>query len=282
MKSAKELETAVHMSVGNSASGVHPSNASMPIATRSTIEISFFVPRMVSDPLQTSEFAPRRLRVPRFPWGWASSSFCRRALPRPLCAGATLLLHALLLAPFLDGVAGRAGGAGWCEGEKGSDRLEVRIIEDQDPASSGSLEQYVFEPVLTRVSLSLPFESDLSPIPAAEPDAGAAGRYPPSQRAAGPTAVGSYLEQIVAVVDRAWLRPQIAIGAPEFACQVRIDQNPKGQIENAALEECDPNVRWQLSLLTAIRSLSPLPAPADPSQFRSTLHIVFKSKRRGS
>jgi histidinol-phosphate/aromatic aminotransferase/cobyric acid decarboxylase-like protein len=162
---------------------------------------------------------------------------------------------------------------------KNPDLLEARIIEDVDATSSGSFQQYLFEPVLTRVLLTLPFKIDRLPEAAAE-HAAAAGEYP-DQATADHALVGPYRDQVLALVDRAWLRPQIAIGAPEFACHVRIDQSPSGEIENVALEKCDPNVRWRLSLLSAIRSASPLPAPPDPSQSRSTLHIVFKSGRRG-
>lgn len=264
-------------SLGNTAAGGPLSDSPVSGPAQSPIEISVFVPRTATDPPQPAVPAQRPLRILRFPQGQVLCALCRRALPSALCAIATILVHAILFAPFLDGIAGASGGAGLHANRRGSDRLEVRIIEEQDTASSASLQQHLVQPVLTPISLNLPLEADPPPLQAAIPGA-AATEVHLAQGSAGPAAARSYLRQINDLIDRAWLRPQIAIGAPEFACHVRIDQNLSGQIENIIFGQCNRNVRWRLSLITAIRSASPLPAPADPSQFRSTLHIVFKSR----
>jgi hypothetical protein len=86
---------------------------------------------------------------------------------------------------------------------------------------------------------------------------------------------GRYVGQIAARIDRAWLRPRTAIGAPEFSCQVRITQDADGRVLEQMLEQCNGDSRWQLSLVQAIQSASPLPAPPDPDVFSRTLHLAF-------
>jgi len=277
MKSGQDVETRFDAVRGDTAPGEHVSGAPVPSPTRSSIEISMFVPRIANELPEKSAHARRPLTILRIPRDRARWRLGRRALSSTLCAVATILVHGIFLALCLDGVIGRSGGAGLVASREDSGRLEVQIIEEPHIATYASLPQQGVEPVLTPISLSLPLDAGPS-SGRTENSGGAAAELHSAHQQAGTAAVGSYLEQINDVVDRAWLRPQIAIGAPEFVCHVRIDQTPRGQIENVTLEECDDNVRWRLSLLTAIRSASPLPTPADPAQFQSTLHTVFKAR----
>jgi hypothetical protein len=89
---------------------------------------------------------------------------------------------------------------------------------------------------------------------------------------------GRYLGQISARISRAWLRPRSAIGAPMFSCRVRIDQDGRGNVQNVTLEDCNGDQRWQLSLVQAIESASPLPAPPDPSVFTRIVHANFEGR----
>jgi hypothetical protein len=89
---------------------------------------------------------------------------------------------------------------------------------------------------------------------------------------------GRYLGQIGARISRAWLRPRSAIGAATFSCRVRIDQDSRGNVEDVTLEDCNGNQRWRLSLVRAIESASPLPAPPDPSVFTRIVHATFEGR----
>ncbi|MGB6449729.1 MAG: TonB C-terminal domain-containing protein [Steroidobacteraceae bacterium] len=86
---------------------------------------------------------------------------------------------------------------------------------------------------------------------------------------------GRYVGQINARIDRAWMRPRTAIGAPIFACRVRIDQDRAGNVLDVTLERCNGDAHWQLSLVEAIESASPLPAPPDPGVFAPIVHMSF-------
>lgn len=89
---------------------------------------------------------------------------------------------------------------------------------------------------------------------------------------------GLYEGQIDARIERAWLRPRSALDAASFSCQVRVEQSPDGRIANVTLEECNGDERWQRSLVDAIASASPLPAPPDPSVFARTLRLRFEAQ----
>jgi hypothetical protein len=88
---------------------------------------------------------------------------------------------------------------------------------------------------------------------------------------------GQYLGQINARIDRAWLRPRAPIGEERFVCQVRIEQDRAGNVTEVALERCNGSPRWQVSLVHAIESASPLPAPSDPSVFARAIHMSFEA-----
>ncbi|MDB6045687.1 MAG: protein TolA [Gammaproteobacteria bacterium] len=84
---------------------------------------------------------------------------------------------------------------------------------------------------------------------------------------------GRYMGQITARIERAWLRPRTSPGTGSFACRVRIDQARNGSVREITLESCNGDVRWQASLVHAIQSASPLPAPPDPVVFSPVLTI---------
>lgn len=88
---------------------------------------------------------------------------------------------------------------------------------------------------------------------------------------------GRYIGQINARIFRAWLRPRTAIGSPSFSCRAHIDQDAHGNVKEVTLEACNGDARWQLSVVHAIQSSSPLPAPPDPRVFRHEVTVSFQS-----
>ncbi|MHB8811831.1 MAG: TonB C-terminal domain-containing protein [Steroidobacteraceae bacterium] len=88
---------------------------------------------------------------------------------------------------------------------------------------------------------------------------------------------GRYLGQIHARIDRAWRRPRTAIGAPIFQCQVQLDQDGLGRVQEITLLECNGGTPWQLSLVHAIEAASPLPAPPSPAVFTRYVLIAFRA-----
>jgi hypothetical protein len=89
---------------------------------------------------------------------------------------------------------------------------------------------------------------------------------------------GRYVGQITSRIERAWMRPRTAIGAPAFSCQLLVLQDATGNVMEVTLVKCNGDTRWQVSLVQAIQSASPLPAPPDPDVFSRTLHLAFSAE----
>lgn len=112
---------------------------------------------------------------------------------------------------------------------------------------------------------------------------------------------GRYIGQIQARIERAWRRPRSPVsdehpalddsvaGAPggvspaydSFRCQVRILQDGHGAVQEVQMLSCNGTVTWQQSLVTAILSASPLPAPPDPAVFTPSLTMAFEGQTFG-
>ena len=89
---------------------------------------------------------------------------------------------------------------------------------------------------------------------------------------------GLYLGQVQARIERAWTRPRSEIGAPRFSCRARIQQDRRGVVIEVTLDHCNGSERWQQSLLSAVRTASPLPAPPDASVYVDILWLSFFSQ----
>lgn len=102
---------------------------------------------------------------------------------------------------------------------------------------------------------------------------------------------GRYVGQIDARVQRAWRRPRSRVNVMHvintddnatahhaFRCQAQISQDSKGNVTEIELTRCNGSPEWQLSLIRAIHSASPLPAPPDPTVFTNVLAIAFEAK----
>jgi len=106
---------------------------------------------------------------------------------------------------------------------------------------------------------------------------------------------GRYTGQIDARIKRAWRRPRSPVN-PElamvqdsdrrshddpftddtFRCQLRIIQDSVGRVQEVQLPSCNGSVAWQHSLIAAVLSASPLPAPPSPTVFTTALTMTFE------
>jgi hypothetical protein len=90
--------------------------------------------------------------------------------------------------------------------------------------------------------------------------------------------LGRYLNQINARIERAWVRPRDAIESDLFRCRAWITQEPNGDVKEVELDNCNGDSAWQVSLVRAIQSASPLPAPPDPKVYSRRLVLDFHSR----
>ena len=108
---------------------------------------------------------------------------------------------------------------------------------------------------------------------------------------------GRYTGQIDARIERVWKRPRSPINpidesqqgtkapsdhestdeANTFRCQVRILQDHRGAVQEVQVIDCNGSVEWQQSLVRAILSASPLPAPPSATVFSHALDMTFES-----
>jgi hypothetical protein len=88
---------------------------------------------------------------------------------------------------------------------------------------------------------------------------------------------GRYFQQITARIERAWTRPKSPIQGGLFTCRVRVTQDRRGSIQEVSLSHCNGDQRWQQSLLTAVKTASPLPGAPDPRVFARVLRFKLSS-----
>jgi hypothetical protein len=257
-----------------------PQHLRAPAVRRSSLDISVYQP-------------PRAASAPEIdgsPKGGGRTWPARRWVASSVAAAVSVGLHAVLVTSIMWGAGPQTkpsqphgpGALDVAASEAADDgALQVMFIEE--PTSSASS-------TVRRTSKAAPFPK-LQPVPLMDPLADLSFQVPEisaadssrsansSEDAAARSAMyGRYLGQISARINRAWLRPRSAIGASMFSCRVRIDQDNRGSVQDVTLEDCNGDTRWQLSLVQAIESASPLPAPPDPAVFTHIVHANFEAR----
>jgi TonB C terminal len=201
----------------------------------------------------------------------------------------TVLVHLLLLAPVLWGGGaakpprppdrmGASANAGAPVGSS-SERmilidLTMEVREKSENTSNGILPVLIQPTSLLKVlgPDSLPMKPLVS-----SPD-GEAVQTTEADLIARTQLVGLYEGQIRARIERGWLRPRSVLPEEHFDCRVKISQDARGNIVQVALQECPGPAAWQDSIVRAVKSASPLPAPPDPAVFVDAFQMSFHSR----
>lgn len=208
--------------------------------------------------------------------------------------GATVLLHSLLFAvaiwgdgdslsnPKLPDAVGAGANAGSPEGELGERRITVMLTPD-------FREETVPEPAPLLVEFKLPTILEITgvsalPLPPIIDLPGEETEALDAQLMARAKYAGVYESQVRARIERAWELNLTSAPDGGFSCVVEILQQKDGRVREVVLVRCDDSVEWQQSLVDAIQSSSPLPAPPHPSAFvdRFTLEFDSAGTRRQS
>lgn len=204
-----------------------------------------------------------------------------------------MLLHALLVLPFFLDLSlpsprlPNQSGAG-ASALASSQEPVMTVVFINEPSSAERMAPPPLENLASRglAPLDLPvvvFSPD--PSPPAEIDTNSEkseDSSAPPEAAGDQTQhallYGRYLGQVQARIERAWMRPRTEIGAPRLYCRARIEQDRRGTVVGIKLDHCNGKDRWQQSLLSAIRTASPLPAPPDASVYADRLWLTFESE----
>ena len=87
-------------------------------------------------------------------------------------------------------------------------------------------------------------------------------------------ALVSWLSQITARIQHAWLRPPSA--RQGIQCVLHITQAPGGVVVSARIESCNGDQAVRESIEAAAYRASPLPPPPDPALFERDLEVTFR------
>lgn len=87
-------------------------------------------------------------------------------------------------------------------------------------------------------------------------------------------AMASWVQQITARIEHAWIRPPSAKAGID--CTIDVTQVPGGEIVNVKVGACNGDGAVVQSIQDAVYRASPLPPPPDPTLFERDLEITFK------
>ena len=208
------------------------------------------------------------------------------------CAGAliSLALHILLIAPVVMGFGGTTRKPpiyssemeSLADAEAGASSVTtLTLIDEPDPGVNvqGALASAHLAVSVLLISVSVPVPSPKFTLPADDDtDTPLATQSGSGQPDPGRQLLfGRYVGQITARIERAWMRPRTPIDSAYFACRVHVTQDRHGVVEEVELVRCNGDPRWQTSLVRAIQSASPLPAPPDADVFTDRLTLDLQS-----
>ena len=215
----------------------------------------------------------------------------RRITMRVLGMLASLALHALLLSPALldawahakDRLAHRAGHLS-SPARNDDTPMTVTFLDESDDAIKAGypIERPVplgatTDKLLIPVAFSAPQPTPAVDLSSVDVQTSAATANSGESDPGLAIMLGRYVGQIRARIDRAWIRPRAPITSGQFQCRARIRQDATGNVLEIELEACNESPAWQLSLVHAIQSASPLPAPPDQDVFSEVLTLEFSA-----
>ena len=147
-------------------------------------------------------------------------------------------------------------------------------------------------PALTKLNVMPLVQIDVPKFVKMEPSESPSGEATPTSSAAGIVATerewlhSIYIRQIQARIERVWRRPRTPVKEigmlgrlrykdEAFQCELLVTQDPTGNVEDIELNRCNGSGAWQQSLIDAIRSASPLPAPPNANIFSTSIALTF-------
>lgn len=235
---------------------------------------------MVRGSLEVVEFEPRQAAceaVPEIHSGALDELFCRarrehRALTSLAAAIFVGVLHALLVIPVI-----------WVGGlphrqqpeQMAGSRIALQWVTLSRPSRSRESPLMSFAPALSVIHIDV--KHSVLPSGASVSDRSSSPKARKAESAGLAALYGRYVGQIHARIDRAWLRPRTAIGAPLFQCQVQVDQDRRGRVGAVRLLRCNGDASWRLSLVHAIKQASPFPAPPAKAVFAPHILLSFRA-----
>jgi hypothetical protein len=180
------------------------------------------------------------------------------------------------LRPRLPDAVGAGANKGRPEGEMGERRITVMLMPELMnvtplPESEPKLPEPKLPSIVEITGL------DALPLPPIIAIPGEEVESLDAQLMARANYAGVYESQVRARIERAWELLEQPTSDKGFKCLVEILQQLDGRVKEVVLAKCDESIMWQQSLVNAIQSASPLPAPPVPSAFVDRFSLLFDS-----
>ncbi|HUG73564.1 MAG TPA: TonB C-terminal domain-containing protein, partial [Steroidobacteraceae bacterium] len=206
-------------------------------------------------------------------------------------AAATLLLHSLFFAAAMWGggsmprhpdrpdAIGAGANLGRPEGDSSERRITIRLLSDIAAKPSPTTpDAHLAAPV--RQSLLDISGPDALPLPPLLIDEdGIPAENSDAELMARTKMAGIYESQIRARIERAWTLPEEIFDEQTFKCTVLIRQKRDGRISEVEMpQECGGSPAMRQSLIGAIFTASPLPAPPHPGVFVDSFSLMLHSE----
>ena len=208
-----------------------------------------------------------------------------------LAAAGTLLLHALfavavwggggrMLHPDRPEAIGSGANRGTAEGDSVERRIVVRMLSDVNARPLPSApDAYLTKLVEAALKVEITGPDALSLPPLMVSDGGPVADSSDAELMARAKMLGIYESQTRARIERAWQLPK---GQSEevFSCRALIRQRRDGRVVEVELpyDGCGGSPQMRQSLINAIFSASPLPAPPHPSVFVESFSMLLRSE----
>lgn len=158
-------------------------------------------------------------------------------------------------------------------------RMVVRLLSEIDsrpapPAPDSHLEEMVQQALKLEIS-----GPDALPLPPLIMEDGNPAESSDAELMARTRMMGIYESQVRARIERAWQAPEADDLDPVFVCRPLIRQHRDGRVKNVELpyDGCEGTIQMRQSLVSAIFSASPLPAPPHPEVFVDSFSLLFRS-----
>lgn len=207
-------------------------------------------------------------------------------------AVATLALHLLFIGAALwSGVGsplhpdqpdaiGAGANVGKPEGETSERRMTIQLLTLDPPEDAPNpMESLLAEVTHKARKLEIAGPDALPLPPLTIQEDGEPAESSDAELMARTKLAGVYESQIRARIERAWTLPAESLGEPDFSCRATIRQQRDGRIKEVEIpyEGCGRSAEIRQSVVSAIFTASPLPAPPHPSVFVDTFSIDLRS-----
>jgi TonB C terminal len=148
------------------------------------------------------------------------------------------------------------------------------VIRVPTAAGSWTYVTSLANPPIRKVLTACGVQFRTAPIPTADKATRASPADKTGIARSSNDAVANWQLQIMARIQRAWLRPSSAV--PGIECVVSVTQVPGGEVTDVRIGSCNGDQNVRQSIEAAVYRASPLPPPPDPTLFDRNLIITFK------